>query len=344
MTEFRDMDTGMSYSTTRDDLAEHLFGGQAGPETIPSEYRPVAALLEAVRGPAVESELASEADVVGAAVAAVRATLPVTPLHDPARPARPARRRRIPGRLTAAAAAGAVILGGTAAAAATDSLPGPAQTAVSDALSHVGISVPKPNGHANKHALASPGHSGTAPGHSGSAPGHQGSQGSGPSVQPGSPAEFGLCTAFLSGSQGGTSGNRNSSTALAKLMAAHGGSVASTTTYCKGVVAAHPGGSQSQGTDDQEGNAPSGSGPPPGGTQVPGGGAPAHSGKPGTTGPPAGAGNSSSAGSSSSPGANGAGGGNGAGHAPAPTNTPTSTGASTSSTINGHSKVGSAHG
>lgn len=307
----------MSYATLDDDLAEGLLRGDLPPDAVPSGYRHLAALVRAARGPAVESELTSEAAVVGAAVAAIRSTLPATPRHDPVSTAA-ARRRRVPGRLVAAATAGAVILGGSAAAAATDSLPGPAQTAVSDALSHVGISVPKPNAHANRHALD---HSG----HSGAAPGHQGGHGSGPAVQPGSPAEFGLCTAFLAGSQGATSGNRNSSTAFAALIAAHGGSVGTTTTYCQGVVAAHPGDSQSEGTGDVQGGPPSGSGPAPGGQR--------------------GAGSSSSTGSPSPPGANGLGGGNGtgAGH-PAPATTPATTGASTSSTVNGHSRAGSAQG
>ena len=52
----------------------------------------------------------------------------------------------------AAATLVALFAGGTAAAAATGSLPVPAQSAVSGALAHVGVSVPGPNSHANPHA------------------------------------------------------------------------------------------------------------------------------------------------------------------------------------------------
>lgn len=56
----------------------------------------------------------------------------------------------------AAAVAGALLLTTTGAAAATGSLPGAAQTAASDALAKVGITVPGPNSHAGTHAGTHP--------------------------------------------------------------------------------------------------------------------------------------------------------------------------------------------
>jgi hypothetical protein len=52
----------------------------------------------------------------------------------------------------AAATFAALLAGGTAAAAVTGSLPNPAQSAVSGALAHVGVSVPGSSSHADGHA------------------------------------------------------------------------------------------------------------------------------------------------------------------------------------------------
>jgi hypothetical protein len=82
-----------------------------------------------------------------------------------------------------AAAIAVALAGGGAAAAATGSLPGPAQRAVSRALSHVDISVPSPDGHANTHAA---GGAANANGHA-----------KGPDAA--ASAKYGLCTASGAG-------------------------------------------------------------------------------------------------------------------------------------------------
>jgi len=77
-----------------------------------------------------------------------------------------------------AAIAATAVLGAGAAAAATGSLPASAQSAASDALSHVGISVPNPDSHAGTN-LTNRGQSGTH--------------------TPNAHAQYGLCTALAAG-------------------------------------------------------------------------------------------------------------------------------------------------
>jgi hypothetical protein len=123
------------------------------------------------------------------------------------------------------AIAATAILGVAGAAAATGELPSQAQTTVSNALSHVDISVPK-HGNSSSH--------GPGGGHGKSASHKADSQGANPN------ADFGHCTAFLAHHTTTSSTvPSDGSTTFSALIAGHGGTVASTIDYCKTVVAAH---------------------------------------------------------------------------------------------------------
>ena len=109
---------------------------------------PLEQLLSAMQSPAVSAPSVKEQKAVAAIVDAI---------HQAPRPLAAHRRSRmlkqvLSARGAVAAATLAVLLTGGTAAAATGSLPAPAQSVVSGALDHVGISVPGPNSHANQHA------------------------------------------------------------------------------------------------------------------------------------------------------------------------------------------------
>jgi hypothetical protein len=124
-----------------------------------------------------------------------------------------------------AAVAATITIGVATAAAATGNLPNAAQTAASGALSHIGISIPKPNSHA---AISS-----SLTGSSQFGASYlQASASGGPSAN----ADFGQCTAFLAGN--GKASTRTNSPAFKDLIADHGGTAQSTSLYCKGVLAA----------------------------------------------------------------------------------------------------------
>src|SRR4051812_4573236 len=215
------------------DTADRLLSGRLSPEDAPPGYAAVAGLICVATSAAAPEELAREAAIVAAGVEAVRSN----PAPAPAGSGRRSRVTKLRSLKVAAIAAGAVLGSTGVAAAATGNLPAPAQTAVSDALSHVSVSVPKANGHAN-----AAGH-----GKSGESHGQSGANGSNAADTSGN-GDFGLCTAFLAApndhanarATSNTSSGKDDSTAFTKLMADHGGSVASTTTYCNGVVADHP--------------------------------------------------------------------------------------------------------
>jgi hypothetical protein len=120
-------------------LAERLIHGRLDPADLPPEAVGVAALLEAARRAATESDDSGLADTV----AAMRAVLAPGEGGQAASPVRV--RRRVPSplpRLLAAGAAGLTVLfGGLAAAGA---LPAGAQKPVADLVSHVGIELPRP--------------------------------------------------------------------------------------------------------------------------------------------------------------------------------------------------------
>jgi hypothetical protein len=130
-----------------------FWGGKVAPHDVPAGYRELATLVQAARAPAAASELAGEASVVAAAAAAVKA--PAAVWHGIhwggsrllAKPLSLKLAKLLTFKMAVATAAVGVG-GGFAAAAATGSLPAPIQSAVSDGLSHLGISVPNPSHHA----------------------------------------------------------------------------------------------------------------------------------------------------------------------------------------------------
>ena len=119
-------------------LAERLIDGRANPADVPSGAAGVAALLEAARRVATESDDSGMA----ATVAAMRAV--IVPTEGQAAPPVPARKRvpsPLPKLLAAGSAGLAVLFGGLAAAGA---LPAADQKPVADLASHVGIELPRP--------------------------------------------------------------------------------------------------------------------------------------------------------------------------------------------------------
>jgi hypothetical protein len=152
-----------------------------------------------------------------------------------------------------AALAAATVLGATGAAAATGNLPSPAQTALSDAAAHVGVSIPSGGG------------AGTTAAADGKPSGANGKPPAPNSAPPGpdAHADFGLCTAFLAAPAGAaptsttettTTPGKDASAAFSRFIAAHGGTVASTTDYCHGVIAAHDAAHPVGATPDGAGN------------------------------------------------------------------------------------------
>ena len=118
-----------------DDMVEAILGGEAN-GSVPAEYLRVAELARAAKPTAAGVEPApaeqiKEAELVAAIASAVRAP-------SPPRTRRHVRRTRT----VAVAAFAAVTLSATAAAAATDHLPGPIQSALSNAADHVGVHLP----------------------------------------------------------------------------------------------------------------------------------------------------------------------------------------------------------
>jgi hypothetical protein len=139
--------------TSRDDLsgdmsrfpssaeADRLLDGRLPPDDLPTEAASLARLLHDLEPVAVNDELA-ERRIVSAMLAEIA--------RNPASATPPSslrsKRSRVP--VKAGALAFAAVLGtATAAAAANGSLPPGIQRAVSDALSHVSISVPRPAPH-----------------------------------------------------------------------------------------------------------------------------------------------------------------------------------------------------
>jgi len=121
-----------------DGFADRLLSGAVPPDAAPG-YAEVAELFDSVRPQPAAGELPREA----ATVAGMRAAVlrhPV-PLSSPNRKSR--RRRPLAAKVVVVAAA--AIMGAGSAAAATGNLPDAAQSTVSDLLSKVGVSVPKPD-------------------------------------------------------------------------------------------------------------------------------------------------------------------------------------------------------
>jgi hypothetical protein len=121
--------------------ADRLLGGRVSPDDLPDEAAPLARLLKGLV-PGAANDPFTEHRVVSDMVAEI--------LRNPAPEAMPSLLRSSGSRVSAKAGAlafAAVLATGTAAAAANGSLPAGVQRAVSDALSHVSISVPRPAPH-----------------------------------------------------------------------------------------------------------------------------------------------------------------------------------------------------
>ena len=123
-----------------EDSASRLLQGLVHPDDAPPGYGAVAGLLNsAAQLPLGTVEEDTAAITVSAMVEVIRDATPAPEIS---------RRKTMLGKLLAGKALAAVaVLGLTAtgAAAATGSLPDPAQSVVSDAVSHVGIDIPHPN-------------------------------------------------------------------------------------------------------------------------------------------------------------------------------------------------------
>jgi hypothetical protein len=121
--------------------ADRLLSGRVSPDDLPDEAAPLARLLEGLV-PAQANDPLTEHRVVSGMTAEI--------LRNPAPETMPSMLRSSGSRVSAKAGAlafAAVLATGTAAAAANGSLPAGVQRAVSDALSHVSISVPRPAPH-----------------------------------------------------------------------------------------------------------------------------------------------------------------------------------------------------
>ena len=115
--------------------ADRLLAGAIPRDDVPPGYADVAQLVDALHSPADRSELVDERVAVAAAVRSLRDQVPA-----------PVDTRRWRMRMHHRAKLGAIVvvgtLLGTAGMAAANVLPGAAQDGVSNALSHVGITVP----------------------------------------------------------------------------------------------------------------------------------------------------------------------------------------------------------
>jgi hypothetical protein len=217
MTGGRDLDHEMKRFGLDDQTVDRLLSGQVAPQDAPPGYQLIADAIRKAAGSSPAPGAARETATVAAVVEALRSNSQARQL---------VRRRSMLAQLLSAkvaAIAAVTVLGATAAAAATNTLPDAAQTVVSDAVSHVGVSVPKPNGHANAHATAQHGKPDN-PGKSGDATGPD-ATGS---------AKYGLCTAYAAGP---TSTNphsqKNSSVAFSNLQKAADDAGMSVADFCK---------------------------------------------------------------------------------------------------------------
>ena len=206
------------------DRSERIIAGSTPIDDLPDESARVARLLTALRSTTPSGEGGEQKAVASLMAAIAAAPVPLDSVR---------RRHMIRQLLTAkaAAATAAVLLLGTGAAAATGSLPDAAQGAVSHALSHVNVSVPDPNDHANDHAH--PGDHGTAVG-----PDATGS------------AMKGLCTAWAARGKGDAPrGNSADSVAFTNLRHTARDAGMLVKDYCHGVLtAAHPASGGSDGS------------------------------------------------------------------------------------------------
>ena len=220
MTGERDLDHEMKRFGLDDLTVDRLLSGQVAPEDAPPGYRLIADAVQKVGGSSSVTDAARETATVAAVVEALRSNRHVR---------QPVRRRSMLAQLLSAkvaAIAAATLLGATAAAAATNTLPDPAQTVVSDAASHVGVSIPKPNSHANSHATARHGK-----------PDNAGNAGNATGPDATGSAKYGLCTAYAAGpTTTNPHSGKNSSVAFTNLQKAADTAGVSVAEFCKNAV------------------------------------------------------------------------------------------------------------
>ncbi len=218
-----------------DQTADRMLSGHLAPEDAPPGFSRTAHLLQAVKSPASAAELARKESTLSAMAAASRAGAPSLP-HKGTKAPLTRRSNMLTKLLTAkvAAIAVATVIGATAAAAATGSLPTAAQNAMSSALSHVGISVPrgsqsqapngtsqtgsKPSTHGKPTTTKSPGNS----------------KAKGPLVT--GAAKYGLCTAYAARSNNPSSSKGTNSVAFTKLESAAKAAGESVSKFCAGAT------------------------------------------------------------------------------------------------------------
>jgi hypothetical protein len=139
MSDGRDESSDMRRSPLDDFTAERLLTGHLRPEDAPLGWEHVALLVEAATGPAEDAELAAGPSIAAAMADLILGDTEIVSLDS----RRPGLARFRTARVAGIAAA-VVLFTATAAAAAANSLPRPAQTAVSNAAATVGVSLPKP--------------------------------------------------------------------------------------------------------------------------------------------------------------------------------------------------------
>jgi hypothetical protein len=210
MTSKRDLENEMKRFGLDDVTADRLLSGQIAPQDAPPGYQLIADAVQKAAGSSPATDAAREAATIAVVVDALRSNR---------HPRQPVRRKSMLAQLLSAkiaAIAAATVLGATAAAAATNTLPGPAQRAISDAASHIGLSIPEPNSDANAQH-GKPANAGTAVG-----PDAAGS------------AKYGLCTAYVAGpTTTNPHSRKNGSAAFANLQKAADAAGMSVAEYCK---------------------------------------------------------------------------------------------------------------
>jgi hypothetical protein len=218
--------SGAMASLLSPDQVERLLTGAAVPGELDAGASRVAGLLSAMHLPAVSTAPGMEQQTVAAIVEAIRQAPQPLAAHRRSRMLT----QLLSAKAAVAAATLAALLAGGTAAAATGSLPVPAQSAVSSALSHVGVSIPHPNSHANPHATDNPHRAGQ--GQSDASDRTSGAQG--PDAT--SAAKYGLCRAWAATPTPNSHSRKNNSVAFTNVQKAADAAGMSITDYCEGVT------------------------------------------------------------------------------------------------------------
>ncbi|HEX4161670.1 MAG TPA: hypothetical protein VHZ05_04185, partial [Acidimicrobiales bacterium] len=166
-----------------DDTADRLLAGVVEPDDAPPGYAQVSGLIQAATAPVTAEELVRR-DID---VSAISAALVAAPAAAPATPEGTRMISRRFGVKALGIAIPALALTATGAAAATGNLPAPAQSAVHNALTHVGLSVPADKASGDTGDTGDTGNTGTHSANNANAVGPDAT----------GPAKFGLCRAFM---------------------------------------------------------------------------------------------------------------------------------------------------